>query len=123
MLKDYLNFYCNSCQKNLCKEHYHAAVSCPFKTSEDLSNDKEELNINKEEFIKQPPLICSFNICKDKIYNSIGYECKMCKAIFCLKHRIESDHQCPNVKVSLKEKYVDNKNKFKERLAELKNKK
>ncbi len=120
MLKDYLNFFCSTCQKNLCKEHYHSSVSCPFKVDDQTNLPSNVTNI---EAIKKSSLNCSYNICKEPIFNSAGYECRLCQAIFCLKHRIESDHQCPNMKVSFKNKYLENKNKFKERLAELKNKK
>lgn len=119
-LKDYLNFYCITCDKNLCKEHYHHPVNCPFSITSEKLNGKKEENFK---IYKNQSLICSNISCKEEIFNSIGYECKLCRNIFCLKHRIESDHNCIKKKVSYKEKYDDNKYKFKEKLNQLKNKK
>ncbi len=116
-LKDYLNFYCNTCNKNLCKEHYHHPVSCPFAKEEGCVKQSVIMTI------KAPELRCSYSACGHEIINSKGYHCKFCNLIFCLKHRIECDHQCANKKVSLKDKYLDNKNNFKEKLMEVKNKK
>jgi predicted nucleic acid binding AN1-type Zn finger protein len=122
MQRDYLNFYCNVCQKNLCKEHYHHPVSCPFEIQKNkIENEENNLKIKFSK--KETILYCNLSTCNAGIFNSIGYECKSCKLIFCLKHRIECDHCCKLKKVSLKDKYIENKNKFKEKLEQLKNKK
>ena len=36
------------------------------------------------------------------------FECPLCKGLFCLKHRLESDHNCKNkVKVTIADKYAE----------------
>jgi hypothetical protein len=116
--KDYLSIFCAKCKKNLCKEHYHSEISCPFNT--DIIKD-EVIYRDKQNTIMSS-ILCTF--CDEKIYNSQGYDCKTCLLIFCLKHRIESDHKCTKLsKKDQKETYTENKNKFKDKLAALKNKK
>lgn len=117
-LKDYLNFLCKKCNKNLCKEHYHHEVSCPFNL-----NKEEEIKNNNYTKTNTTNLNCAFDKCGIAIYNSIGYDCKLCKLIFCMNHRLECDHDCKNRKKSTNERYIENKNKFKDKLNQLKNKK
>jgi predicted nucleic acid binding AN1-type Zn finger protein len=117
MYRDYLNFHCSLCNKNLCKEHYHNEVNCPFY--------KNEIKINTiENNFKEEIKLVNCHLCKKSMYSTLGNPCKSCKFIFCVTHRLENDHQCQaNIKLSNKEKYINNKNLFKEKLAELKKKK
>lgn len=120
MQKDYLNFYCSKCTKNLCKEHYHNDVSCPFSTSELVKENFDNKKFSEPIFTQK--FLCFF--CNITTYNTKGYDCQYCKKTFCMNHRLECDHKCDKTgKVSLKDKYLDNKNKFKAKLQELKNNK
>jgi hypothetical protein len=115
MVKDYLNFYCETCNKNLCKDHYHNPENCPFS-----DNKKENKQINQ--FNKKSNK-CDF--CNKITFNHENYKCKFCAKEFCLAHRLESDHKCSVAqKVGISDKYIVNKNTFKEKLSQLqKNKK
>jgi len=100
---DYLNFHCNVCGKNLCKLHYHHELSCPF------AKNKEEENIKKKklEFNYQ---ITKCDFCKCEIKNMDPVQCQFCKKLFCLKHKLESDHDCPSTKkISIEDKHKKNK--------------
>ena len=51
-------------------------------------------------------------------------KCDFCKKLFCLKHKLESDHDCPSLKkLSIEEIHKRNKELVKQRMAELKKKK
>ena len=82
--KDYLNFYCNKCKKNLCKIHYHNEISCPFNKEKEENNNNKEFNYQ----IKK----CDF--CNINILNMEPIECPLCKGLFCLKHKMETSHNC-----------------------------
>ena len=113
---DYLNFHCNSCGKNLCKNHYHHELSCPF------SNNKKEENKKNVEFNYQ---IKNCDFCKGEIKNMEPIQCQFCKKLFCLKHKLESDHNCPSIqnKISIEDAHKKNKDLVKQKLAEMKRKK
>ena len=50
-------------------------------------------------------------------------ECELCHGLFCLKHRLESDHKCPKVeKISIEDKHKRNRELVKQRMAEMKKK-
>ena len=51
--------------------------------------------------------------------------CDFCKKLFCLKHRLESDHDCPSQKNKLTTEEIIKRNKelIKQRMAEIKKKK
>ena len=88
--KDYLNFYCSSCNKNYCKKHYHHDLSCPYVfTDHNLS--KADPGWNKDSSIMT--LNCYY--CHLKIPEFSRLRCKFCLNDFCLKHRLEMDHKCP----------------------------
>ena len=113
---DYLNFHCNACGKNLCKNHYHHELSCPF------SNNKKEENKKNFEFNYQ---IKNCDFCKGEIKNMEPIQCQFCKKLFCLKHKLESDHNCPSIqnKISIEDAHKKNKDLVKQKLAEMKRKK
>ena len=48
---------------------------------------------------------CDF--CKGDIKNMEPIECQYCHGLFCLKHKFESDHNCP--KIDLHKKINNNK--------------
>ena len=52
-------------------------------------------------------------------------QCDFCKKLFCLKHRLESDHDCPILKNKLTTEEIIKRNKelIKQRMAEIKKKK
>jgi len=110
-----LNFYCNKCKKNLCKEHYHNEVSCPF-----IKDDNNEENKKKIEFNYQ---IKKCDFCKGDIKNMEPIECPFCKGLFCLEHRLESDHKCKNkIKESISDKYAEIRQLAKRKIEEAKRK-
>ena len=113
---DYLNFHCNACGKNLCKNHYHHELSCPF------SDNKKEENKKNVEFNYQ---IKNCDFCKGEIKNMEPIQCQFCKKLFCLKHKLESDHNCPSIqnKISIEDAHKKNKDLVKQKLAEMKRKK
>ena len=113
---DYLNFHCNACGKNLCKNHYHHELSCPF------SINKREENKKNVEFNYQ---IKNCDFCKGEIKNMEPIQCQFCKKLFCLKHKLESDHNCPSIqnKISIEDAHKKNKDLVKQKLAEMKRKK
>ena len=113
---DYLNFHCNACGKNLCKNHYHHELSCPF------SNNKKEENKKNVEFNYQ---IKNCDFCKGEIKNMEPIQCQFCKKLLCLKHKLESDHNCPSIqnKISIEDAHKKNKDLVKQKLAEMKRKK
>ena len=50
-------------------------------------------------------------------------ECELCHGLFCLKHRLESDHKCPKaVKITSEDIIKKNKELVKQRMAEMKRK-
>jgi hypothetical protein len=116
MQKDYLNFYCGLCKKDLCKDHYHNDNNCPFVTKS--TSENPNLKFNNKNITSS--FTCYFASCKKTVYNSKSYNCKFCNKEFCLEHRLECDHNCENKKLSFKETAQINKNKFKDRLKELK---
>ncbi len=51
-------------------------------------------------------------------------QCAFCKKLLCLKHKLESDHDCPSLKqLTNEEKIKRNKELIKQRMAEIKKKK
>lgn len=120
---DYLNYTCQVCKKNLCKQHYHNEYSCPFSSEINnsqfsLQNDKECKMITDMEYI-----ICDF--CKRKELKHKGtVVCEFCSGTFCFTHRIESLHECKkDGKVGKKQQAQIKKIEFKERLKQLKHNK
>ena len=85
---DWFCFHCNACGKNLCKIHYHHELSCPFSKIKEEPKKKVEFNYQFK--------YCDF--CKRKIKNLKPIECDFCKGSFCLKHKLESDHDCSSLK-------------------------
>ena len=82
---DYLNFFCNICNKNLCKDHTHIAINCPnYRDTQTLKNSIPHHN---PEYIK-----CCF--CSSNIPKFSSTKCDQCKNEFCLKHRLTFDHNC-----------------------------
>lgn len=120
MVKDYLNFYCETCSKNLCKEHYHLSTNCPNVIKNEINGSTINNNIKTNESnFKQSK--CDF--CNKITFNHENYKCQFCSLGFCLQHRLESDHKCTiAVKIGKADLLKLNKNKFKEKL-ELLNKK
>ena len=118
---DYLPFFCNKCTKNLCKEHYHNPIECPF-----ALNIQNETTKVLEQHSKREVVLCSF--CNKSVGYSKEISCKFCNKSFCLTHRLESDHNCEKIKSvnsenkTLKEKANMYKNKVQEKMAELKKK-
>jgi hypothetical protein len=110
LAKDYLNFFCSLCGKNLCKAHYHNEVNC--------SNYKETtIDVGKR---LKTNVKCSH--CNCEIFNKCEVICNLCNLSFCFKHRLYEDHKCKNYeKKGMKSKYNENKEKFKEKLESLKN--
>ena len=48
-------------------------------------------------------------------------ECPLCKGLFCLKHRLESDHNCKNkVKVTIADKYAEKRELARRKIEEAK---
>jgi hypothetical protein len=109
MSKDYLNFHCAICKKNLCKEHYHNEVNC----KEYIEKKTDILNTIKTN------VKCA--LCKVEIFNRNEVICNLCSEVFCYKHRLYEDHKCTKwEKKGMQTKHTENKDKFKEKLEALK---
>lgn len=121
MVLDYLPFNCKNCNKYLCKEHYHNDNACPFsQLDKNINNNDYESNV-KNSHLKDINTICSF--CKIIINNNKGYECSFCKKPYCLKHRLEIDHRCPeSSKRSISDSLAKNKNMIMDKIKNLKKK-
>ena len=51
-------------------------------------------------------------------------ECELCHGLFCLKHKLESDHKCPKaVRLTMDEINKKNRELVRKRMAEMKKKK
>ena len=108
---DYCPYYCQTCQSNLCEEHYHNEFSCSKYVPKETKEFKK---------IDTVSLICSFCKVSLKTFQNRNYKCDKCEYDFCDKHRLDFDHECPKQKKSLKEQFKAGKEKMKERLAALK---
>ena len=119
MILDYLSHNCKSCNKFLCKEHYHNDNSCPFSKLNNMPNHRDKNLINSRS--NEINTICYF--CKVLIKNNKGYECGFCKKPYCLNHRLEIDHRCPeSSKRSISDTLVKNKNMIMDKIKNLKKK-
>lgn len=119
MVHDYLSFNCKSCNKYLCKDHYHNDYSCPFSNLNNFSTNKEKnlTNLHKNDI----NTVCCF--CKILMNNNKGYECGFCKKPYCLMHRLEVDHRCPeSAKRSISDSHAKNKNMIMDKIRNLKKK-
>ena len=48
-------------------------------------------------------------------------QCEFCKGLFCLKHKLESDHNCPNIKKLSNEDIIKQKRELvKQKMAAMK---
>ena len=113
---DYVPYLCKTCNKYLCKEHYHNEFSCPL----NLTNELEE-KIKIIEKDKDINTLCSF--CSIIINNNKGYDCSFCRKSYCLKHRLEVDHRCPeSEKKSKSDIHSKSKNIIFDKLKNLKKK-
>ena len=99
----------------MCKKHYHHEESCPFAEKIEDDNNKKKIEFNYQ--IKK----CDF--CKGDIKNIEPVECELCHGLFCLKHRLESDHNCPkNIRITTEDMHKKNRELAKQRMAEIKKK-
>lgn len=115
---DYLCYHCQSCRKYLCKKHYHNENSCPFLDKTKIIYQETNSKISNQKNINT---ICSF--CSIMIHNNKGYFCDFCKKEYCLKHRLEIDHKCPeSIKISMTDKNTQNKNMIMDKIKNLKKK-
>ena len=49
------------------------------------------------------------------------FECPLCKGLFCLKHRLESDHKCKNkIKETIADKYAEKRELARRKIEEAK---
>ena len=124
---DYLNFFCNKCNKNLCKEHYHNPIDCPFTDKINTNQTNNTSNTNHiHHKVEGTTALCSF--CNKSVGYAKEIPCRFCNKTFCLTHRLESDHNCESIKtvqtdnLSSKEKVHLHKQRAKVKLAELKKK-
>ncbi|EKX52192.1 hypothetical protein GUITHDRAFT_65389 [Guillardia theta CCMP2712] len=114
---DFLPFTCDGCKKKFCLNHHKPeAHTCPVPPRNDkyvpvcplcqqaiTIKPGEDPNAIVDRHIragcpkvvaKQPKSnACSFRGCKEKEF--VPVSCKLCKQPFCLKHRFETDHDCP----------------------------
>eukprot|EP00281_Chroomonas_sp_CCMP1168_P007399 CAMPEP_0206265320 /NCGR_PEP_ID=MMETSP0047_2-20121206/29923_1 /ASSEMBLY_ACC=CAM_ASM_000192 /TAXON_ID=195065 /ORGANISM="Chroomonas mesostigmatica_cf, Strain CCMP1168" /LENGTH=159 /DNA_ID=CAMNT_0053693189 /DNA_START=55 /DNA_END=530 /DNA_ORIENTATION=+ len=113
---DFLPFTCSGCGKQFCVEHQRAEDhDCPVAPREDkraptcpmcmqavtiMPGEDANAVIDKHiragcptSAVKTKQNKCTFKGCREKEF--IPISCKLCKQPFCLKHRFETDHDCP----------------------------
>ena len=79
-----------------------------------------ENQIKKVEFNYQ---IKKCDFCKGDIKNMEPVECELCHGLFCLKHKLESDHKCPKAeRITMEDMHKKNRELAKQRIAEMKKK-
>ena len=90
-IRDFLPFYCNSCQKYYCLQHKdyakHECVNNP--ELQDLDKSKNVVASKKK---KSERYQCKVNDCKK--CNQVPIKCMKCQLNFCLKHRYQESHDC-----------------------------
>jgi predicted nucleic acid binding AN1-type Zn finger protein len=89
-MMDYLPIKCDLCRMFYCKEHCSLTNhNCPKYDSNTLTDltDKEKTQLPPVNFYE-----CSFNDCNQK--EIVHVVCDYCKNNFCMKHRLQLDHEC-----------------------------
>ena len=113
---DFLPFTCDGCAKKFCLEHHrHENHGCHVKPRDDKYvpvcplcmqaisvkpgdnvNNKVDEHIRAgcpDAVVKSRKNGCTQKGCREKEFVPIS--CKLCRQTFCMKHRFESDHDCP----------------------------
>ncbi|CAG8549942.1 7247_t:CDS:2 [Acaulospora morrowiae] len=140
---DYLPIKCQYCKKSFCSEHskpveHNCADApkgdgervpiCPLCNSPVPVSRGEDPNIRMDRHIandcRPPPAStstkpfnsCSFKTCKARV--AVRLVCSGCGKTYCIKHRLEPDHMCEEVK---KENKKSNISKFEAKPTKLTN--
>ncbi|KAG9294848.1 hypothetical protein G9A89_008540 [Geosiphon pyriformis] len=124
---DYLPFKCQYCKKEFCQEHSKAQAhdcldapseegvrvpTCPVCNVPVPINKGEDPNIRMEQHIandcspppkttsNKPFNACSFHTCKQRV--AVRLLCPSCGKNYCIKHRLDVDHNCDKIKAQNK---------------------
>ncbi|KDO32734.1 hypothetical protein SPRG_02432 [Saprolegnia parasitica CBS 223.65] len=105
--KDFLPFACDCCNGIFCLEHRtydahacaHAgakdarAITCPLcRATIPLTG---AMDVDEYEEKKKPKERCAADSCREVLTASNTVQCNSCRKKVCLRHRFETDHQCP----------------------------
>ena len=85
-----------------------------------VNNNTKKITSTEFKF-KEDMIKC--NHCNHEILISLINICDSCNLVFCIKHRLESDHKCKVVKEPLREKFLKAKRYFEDNLNKMKTKK
>ena len=101
---DFLPFFCQSCRKTFCLDHRtesaHQCTSAGAWAERKRQADLARISVGGDrrvrDLISQKP--CASDDCKTTIGTSLvpGVHCNRCNRDYCLKHRLEDDHDCAN---------------------------
>ncbi|KAF2464483.1 AN1 zinc finger protein [Lindgomyces ingoldianus] len=102
---DFLPFRCESCRGTYCLDHRsETSHKCPKEG--EWARKRNALNASTNASLPKPSLLnhdhqCSDTSCKMLIYTNRmpGNHCTTCNRHYCLKHRMQEDHDCKNLKL------------------------
>eukprot|EP00808_Paulinella_micropora_P019817 g4236.t1 len=100
--KDFLPFTCKYCQGSFCLQHQsirdHGCSKAPDKVLSEASPSAETVTTkerkDKKEKAKKDALRCRAAGCKERTAFNL-HNCKHCRHLVCLSHRLAWDHDCP----------------------------
>eukprot|EP00922_Rhytidocystis_sp_ex-Travisia-forbesii_P007013 GHVS01010255.1.p1 GENE.GHVS01010255.1~~GHVS01010255.1.p1 ORF type:complete len:232 (+),score=28.03 GHVS01010255.1:51-698(+) len=117
--QDFLPFTCGLCNEVFCLSHFPpAAHSCPNESSGDRRVLICPLCLGAVHYQEQPPDVvwqthaestdcrrdlyvqrkttakCPVNGCREKLTAISRFECKRCRTVVCMRHRLPEDHHC-----------------------------
>lgn len=104
---DFLPFYCQSCAKTFCLDHRsetahkcsHAGAWAERRRQANLAKPSIGAGRPLRDKISQKPCAHASPACKTVIGTSLtpGVHCDRCNRDYCLKHRLQEDHDCKNL--------------------------
>ena len=87
---DFLPVKCDLCEKTFCKDHYSiSSHNCEKFTPNPSSEDAP---ISSKPFVSYQ---CSLEPCSNR--ERVQVTCEFCLKDFCMKHRLQVDHKCPQL--------------------------
>jgi AN1-type zinc finger protein 1 len=100
---DFLPFRCESCKHTFCLDH-RSETSHKCTHAGEWARNRARLNGAGAGPLQQKPTLattpqCSETSCKTFVNTSqnLGVHCQKCNRMYCLKHRMQEDHNCKNL--------------------------
>ncbi|KAI9893234.1 MAG: hypothetical protein M1814_000361 [Vezdaea aestivalis] len=100
---DFLPFRCESCKDTFCLDHRtETAHKCPKEGAWAEARRKAQQGPSNTRLKPMTTLIestCASQDCPTKINTALhpGVQCTKCNRLYCLKHRLNEDHNCANL--------------------------